>query len=272
MKKLFLSLMIGLHCLSYAQTVDSQASSPTTNEPKNSIKKGTWTIELSSGFRSEIFMSSTDHYYLDVKSGKRLSTPQIEAAVWYGLTNYFAIESGLAYVKYNTNWSVEYYESMHQHKMYSALQIPLRARFSIPIAKSNFHFFSSTGLVFQFPLQKSTTYFDMWLLRFIEFEGIIEPKINGHPQMNYTLSTLTPLHSFNVLLNAKMGFMYQFDFGLGISIFGEYYKGTRTMVTVYADYTETYFDTYGNYGNKSKANYKSKGDYWNTGIGVSYSF
>jgi len=50
MKKIFLYLMIGISSISYAQTVDSQASSPTTNEKKNSIKKGTWTVELSSGF------------------------------------------------------------------------------------------------------------------------------------------------------------------------------------------------------------------------------
>ena len=267
MKKIFLYLMIGISSISYAQTIDSQESSSTTNEQKNSIKKGTWTVELSSGFRSEIFESSDSYSFHSYKSGNKLSAPQIEAAVWYGLTNYFAIESGLAYVKYRTNWDVQYYESMHQHKMYSALQIPLRARFSIPMAKSKFHFFTSTGMVFQFPLQKSTSYWDMWMLRFIKFEGIIDSKINGNSQKNYTLSTLSPFHSFNILLNAKIGFIYQFDFGLGISIFGEYYKGLRNMVYINAQYVENLWSS-----SISSITYKSKGDYWNTGIGVSYSF
>jgi len=269
MKKLFLSLLIGLHCLSYAQTVDSQASSSTTNEPANSIKKGAWTVELSSGFRSEIFMSSSFVYnQIDVKSGKQLSTPQIEAAVWYGLTNYFAVESGLAYVKYNTNWT-HGFNSIPKHKLYSALQIPLRVRFSVPI-KNNFHFFSTTGVVVQLPLQGQTSNRRKDNVPYIYFSGDMSSDENT--QIAYDLATLSPTYGINILLNAKIGFIYQFDFGLGISIFGEYYKGTRRMATVSAVYTEAYSEIYGNYGNKSKANYITKGDYWNTGIGVSYSF
>ena len=116
-------------------------------------QQGNWAVELSSGFRSEIYESSK----LYTHSGKRLSTLQIEAAVRCRLREYFAIESGLAYVEYHTNWS-DYFD-IPKHKDYSALQIPLRTHFSVPITR-NFRFFASTGVVFQFSLKKIE--YDFW--------------------------------------------------------------------------------------------------------------
>jgi len=244
MNKIILTLLLGITTFSYAQ-------------------QGKWTVELSSGFRSEIFESSVRYAHYRYKTGNRLSTPQIEATIWYGLTNHFAIESGLSYVEYSTNWTVQYYGFIHRHKMYSALQIPLRTRFSVPIAKSNFCFFTSTGIVFQFPLQKRVSYMDTWMGRGSQFDGILESKITEHP-IEYTLSAYSPLHSFNILLNARIGFVYQFDFGVGISVFGEYYKGTRTMSDIFSQYNGGCTERY--------VTYNTKGDYWNTGIGISYSF
>jgi hypothetical protein len=48
----------------------------------------------------------------------------------------------------------------------------------------------------------------------------------------------------------------------GVSVFGEYYKGTRTMAHVRAQYDSNDF----------WSNYETKGDFWNTGIGISYTF
>jgi len=127
----------------------------------NDLQQQKWTIELSSGFRSEIF-ESTNHLYFDLKTGSRLSFPQIEMNFWYSIKDYFALESGLAYVKYNTNWGCGYKMFIPKHNIYSALQIPLRARFSVPLNRSNFSFFSSVGVALQFPLQRSIPRAYIW--------------------------------------------------------------------------------------------------------------
>jgi hypothetical protein len=255
MKKIILTLVLipilGLTTISFAQ-------------------QGKWTIELSSGFRSEIFVS-TDHGDAtggEIGTGKRLSFPQIEANFWYGIKDYFALESGLAFVAYNTNWSCVG-EFMPKHKLYSALQIPLRARFSVPISKSNFQFFSTTGIILQFPLQSRIP--NGWFPENDPYKDFYGEISHSWGKTNYRLISYAPMCGINILLNAKIGFMYKFDFGLGISVFGEYYKGTRTMVLIDAVYKEK-LNSESDYGYARRAHYESKGDYWNTGIGISYSF
>jgi hypothetical protein len=236
-------------------------------------QQGKWTIELSSGFRSEIF-ASTDHgeaTFSELKTGRRLSFPQIEASFWYGIKDYFALESGVAFVAYNTNWSCGLKAFIPKHSLYSALQIPLRARFSVPIGKSNFHFFSTTGIILQFPLQAKTP--RGWLdnLPYNPYEYFSGEISHSWGKTSYRLWSLSPMCGINILLNAKIGFMYRFDFGLGISVFGEYYKGTRNMVLIQAAYKEK-LNSEIDYGIERMSHYESKGDYWNTGIGISYSF
>ena len=83
---------------------------------------------------------------------------------------------------------------------------------------------------------------------------------------SYVLIAYTPLFEFNVLFDTKIGFQYQFDFGLGISVFGEYCKGTRIMAQI-----EGYYN-YSDGGVTTREDYITNGDYWNAGIGISYTF
>lgn len=224
-----------------------------------------WTVELSSGFRSEFFEAS--EHIAELKTGRRLSFPQIEVSFWYALKDYFALESGVAYVQYNTNWGCGYKMFIPKHKVYSALQIPLRVRFSVPLKESNFSFFSTTGVILQFPLQKTAPRFWNMENPYQYFDGEIDYS-SGYGKLHYDMCLYSPASGINILLNTKIGFMYQFDFGLGISVFGEYYKGTFTMATIDVVYTEIY----NGIPSKTMSYYKTKGDYWNAGVGISYSF
>jgi len=224
-----------------------------------------WTIELSSGFRSEIFESTS--YYKRYNLKAQLSFPQIEMNFWYSIKDYFALESGIAYVKYNTNWDCEYKMFIPKHNLYSALQIPLRVRFFVPFKKNNFSFFSSTGIVLQFPLQSKIPYAYIWNNHTRYFDGAVDDA-TSFGKTHYQLCVDAPIYGINILLNTKIGIMYKFDFGLGISVFGEYYKGFRTMAVIDATYTKVYSGI----PSSTQTNYETKGDYWNAGIGISYSF
>jgi len=236
-------------------------------------QQGSWTVELSSGVMIDTYESNNHEFGYPMRF--RPSFPQFEASFWYGIKDYFFLESGLSYVEYSTNWQCGYeigypkwkMAFIPKHKLYSALQIPLRVRFSVPFGKSNFHFFSTTGLIIQIPLQASTG--KGWFPENSpakDFYGEIKSE-----KTYYRLIAYSPTCGINFLLNTKIGFRYQFGFGLGISVFGEYYKGTRTMVLINAIFSEKPFNDYG-YNFERKSNYETKGDYWNTGIGISYSF
>jgi len=234
-------------------------------------QEGKWTIELSSGCRSEIF-ESTDHTDFELKTGRRLGFPQIEMSVWYGWKDYFSLESGLAFVPYHSNWAYGFDDDsktmyITKHPLYSALQIPLRGRFAVPI-KDNFYFFSSTGIVLQFPLQSKFP--NAWIQEIDPYQYFSGEITNSWEKIKYTLRVSSPMCGINILLNMKAGFMYRFDVGLGLSVFGEYYKGTRTMAEIVG------FNSIQSNQNPIPSNtyshYKTKGDYWHTGIGISYSF
>ena len=230
-------------------------------------QQGKWTVEVASGVRSEIF-ESTDHSYAtgaELKTGRRLSSPQIEASFRYGIKDYFALESGLAFLEYNTNWSCGLNAFIPKYKLYSALQIPLRARFSVPIGKSNFYFLSTAGIAFQFPLERTIP--ALWFPEndpATDFYGEID---HSWGETSYHLLSYSPMCGINFLLNTKLGFMYQFNSGLGMSVFGEYYKGTRTMVTIGATYKDKLLNE-SDYSAEKTSSYETKGDYWNVGIGT----
>jgi len=237
-------------------------------------QQGKWTVEFSSGVRIETYESHNHEFGYPMTF--RPTFPQIEVNFWYGIKDYFFLESGLSYVEYNSNWQCGYeigYPKwkrafISKHKLYSALQIPLRARFSVPLGKSDFHFLSSTGIVLQFTLQRSVP--NGWFPEndpYKDFSG----EINMGWKTSYCLIAYSPMREINILLNTKIGFMYQFNFGLGISVFGEYYKGTRTMVMIDAIYNEK-LSNESDYYPERVSNYETKGDCWNAGIGISYTF
>jgi len=267
MKKLFLILLLFVFICATTTVLAQDINNRDVQQQRK------WTIELSFGARTEIFESNNHEFGYPMTF--RPYFPQIEASFWYGIKDYFFLESGLSYVEYNTNWQCGYeigypkwkMAFIQKHKLYSALQIPLRARFSVSIYKSNFHFFSAIGLIFQIPLQTSTG--NGWFPEndpAKDFYGEFKSE-----NTYYKLIAFSPICGINFLLNTKIGFRYQFGFGLGISFFGEYYKGTRTMVLINATFSDKPFNDYG-YNFERTSNYKTKGDSWNAGIGISYSF
>jgi len=69
-------------------------------------QQGSWTVELSSGVMIEIYESNNHVFGYPMRF--RPSFPQFEASFWYGIKNYFFLESGLSYVEYSTNWQCGY--------------------------------------------------------------------------------------------------------------------------------------------------------------------
>lgn len=235
------------------------------------VKK--WTIEVTSATKSEIF-ESTDHRETgyELKTGRRISGPKIEINVRYNFTDYFALESGFSHISYCTNWSYGLKENglnnyVGKHELYSAIQIPIRAFFQIPISKK-IHFFTVCGFALQFPTQqKAPTISFGFTNPYQYFYGdLYYSWYDGF----YNLSALAPYNNIHLLINTKMGLSYNFDIGLSLSVFGEYYQGTRTMATIRGEYNNFKRIEYINLNAKSL--YITRGNYWSTGLGLSYSF
>lgn len=234
-----------------------------------SAQKGSWTIGLNSGLRGELFDAS-QHYRLYF-FGNKISFPPIEFNLAYGINDNFFIETGITYIETKTNWgfgTIDWgMEGRYcaQYKLYSSLQLPVNLKYNLPLFHSRFHLFTKVGLNIQIPLQK---------IRNLNFNADpVYMEYDGYSyKLEYNLDVTAPNHPINFLISTGIGCNYQFKNGIGISLFGEYFTGLRTMANIRILYTlvnmdiglspDWYDDEYITY----------RGDYWYAGLGISYTF
>jgi hypothetical protein len=159
------------------------------------------------------------------------------------------------------------------------LQIPIALKYYFPLGKSKFNLFAKTGIAFGIPLQKlrstSTYYPDSYPERsdsWIDSDGI---EGRDDQRMAYYTMIYAPRKPLNILLNAGFGFAYTFDFGLGLSVYTEYYTGVMNMAQISIHFRQEQYEHRLNEWESYDEGVEYvnfRGDYWNVGLGVSYTF
>lgn len=232
-------------------------------------QKGSWSIGIASGLRSEIFHGSK--WIRNYSFGTRISTPPIEINFAYGINDNFVFESGLTYIEAKTNWrfgAVDYgiYGIYcERYSVYNSLQAPLGFKYYLPIAKSNFSFFTKIGLNIQIPLKK----YDM----IAYFPDVITIDYSSNTyNLEYEVQIKSPTKMLSFLVSAGMGLSYYFNSGIRLSLYGEYYAGIQNTADILLRYTLIDMTTNKTYFNKYTEGLSYRGDYWNVGLGISYTF
>jgi hypothetical protein len=237
-------------------------------------QKGNWTVGIATGIRGEVCFSSD--YDRNFWSGREISTPPTTLFFGYNIAEHFQIESGLSYVEHKASYGVGTLEwglgnmRGEQFSLYSALQIPVHFKYMLPLGKSKFNFFVQAGLDLSIPLQKKRSM--SFMTDFFEEEwNYVSNGDSIYEHITYITGGGSPNHSLNLLINAGCGFSYRFSFGLGLSVSAEYYSGvtdmSRIRITFFREGSR-YLDSY-----KENPQYiVYRGDYWNVGFAVSYTF
>jgi hypothetical protein len=230
-------------------------------------QKGSWTIGLASGIRGDVTQSAKVQH--DYKFGNQLSSPPLELNLTYDINNNFSATIGIAYLEYQANWKSYYTKSgkttykPNYDMMYKTAQIPLNIKYHIPLGNSDFRFFGKLGLTLDI------------IADILASHPTLTPKVIDIDGKEYVYSSpyYTTVYNkkINCLINAGVGFAYRLKNGLGFSIVGEYYTGTRIMGEVLIKNTLSDMDT-----RLVIKEYEElllvKGDYWNVGFGISYTF
>jgi hypothetical protein len=245
--------------------------------------KGNWIISISSGVKSEICFATS--YSRKFWNDQHISIGPIELGFGYLFSNHIQIETGIKYSKNYVNYSFEAFNwggdivLKERKSLYPSVDIPLCIKYYLPLGKSNWSFLIKAAIDFNVPLmgKRSEVY---------EAEDIptdIFPwespstgeQVQALQRLYYSTIVEAPLRKMNILLNLGAGFSYQFKFGLGFSVYGEYYAGTMNMTRVAIPYRQEQFNNISNsweFYNEGTEYVTSRGDYWNVALAISYKF
>jgi hypothetical protein len=232
-------------------------------------QKGSWTIGISSGLKGEVYNSA--YINRDVYSGEKISFPPINLHVGYNWLDNIVLESGLTFVNYKTNWMMAghnwgmglFHPPMYY--FYSALQIPLNVKYYIPLGKSPLHLFIRTGLNFQIPIHEAEDYTPL------------ETKIFSSGVVLRYQYDMRDLKRFGILLNSELGLSYRLNNDLCVFVLAGYYAGLKKVARIIIEANAYYIGKDKNGNEYSDTEYGDegisfRGDYWNVGFGISYTF
>ncbi|MDR0367610.1 MAG: PorT family protein [Bacteroidales bacterium] len=253
------------------------------NTKKSSLPHGNWIVAISSGLRSETGFAT--NYSRSVRNNNlKLSVPSVEFRFGYMFSNRIQVETGVKYVQNFADYSFEAFDwggnttVDERHLLFSSLQIPLDMKYYISFGKSNFSLFVKGGIDFGIPVDKRSTQFveaeDVPTGVFL-WESSPDAKNQTLQRLHYSTRIESPLQKMNVLLSLGAGISYQFPFGLGLSIYGEYYAGTANMARIAITCRQEQFNAVSktwDFYNENVEYVTCRGDCRNFGLTVSYKF
>jgi hypothetical protein len=256
-----------------------------------SAQKNTWSIGVYTGFRVEKSIYGASEYYNGrltepTAMGKsHVSIPPVELNVSYHITNGLSLKWGVAYVEYRPQrlsldlggrtvrlgvGSVELNERGYEFryrpfKPFRFIQIPVLARYDFPFGKRGFSFFVQSGLVL-----------DIYCLgkNWNQYSG------DGSFEESFTVTfydktclqqmrRLATVNMFNMQLTGGAGFAYRFPQGWQVSLSWDGYAGVSKGKQGSYILIENYYTGAVEYVLSETISVK---DYWNIGLGVSYTF
>ena len=256
-----------------------------------SAQKGSWTVGLYSGVQGQITtafeqkpliaIDETGEYIggyhrTITRTMHRIYSPPAELAVRYNITDNFSVSSGIGYANYLLQWKYKKREQgvgdvmdrflLNTYWCETSIQIPCAFRYDIRLKNMGFSIFHKLGLYMDFSVTSDYHYSD-------NHRGL--PVDYNDKTYNFVFESRDELFSdnrkFNLLINAGVGFAYQFKSGLGLSLSGEYNIGTMRVKTFnyhlqlkppdtdIVDYEFNYW-------------IHNRNEYWNVLLGVTYTF
>ena len=256
-------------------------------------QKNTWTLGLHIGIKGEIVKSIEQKYYpcqleadecmddfhkwtTNFRTIHTISTePLIELTAEYKITDYFSIISGIGFMTSGIKWrSDSYWQGVNSHPLtrfadckqtfYEHFKIPIIFQCNIPIKNKGFSFFAKLGLYLDFSFSPSGSIQTPILDSLISY-GDREYKYE------FTPTFYRPVKKFNLSVYTGLGFSYQFNSGIGVSLSGAYNIGTlRTdRVSYNLKLKEPNTDIV-----KYEFNYHlyDRNEYWDILLGITYTF
>ena len=222
-------------------------------------QKGSWTLGFNTGTKGDVWQKGERETSDKYRSLYMIPfTLTLELNVAYGISDRISLQTGIAYV--------EKYPSIKRrdnfrfcNKLSQSAQIPVRLKYAYPIKQSNFYVVGSAGLIFDVIADDKSPFRDMVVTDYTEL----------HDYIIFTDASMSVYgKKINFLAHAGIGFEYRFKNGLTLSLCGEYNIGTRIMgeITI-NNHIPTHYD----YVIPADKIYL-KGDYWNVGLGISYTF
>ncbi len=254
----------------------------TPKEPVPSSKGG-WIIGISSGLRGEISFASQQERAF--RNKRRISAFPLEFSFGYLFDDKFFLGSGIKYTGNYTNYSLNAFnwgESEIEDKrylIYNSLQFPVDFKYCFYIGKTGLGIFAKAGINLSIPLKtKQTEVFtpDNYPQDSYQWTSPETGEdISVHQRLVYSVAIEAPLHKVNILGNIGLGFSYTFKFGLGFSLYAEYYAGMLNMARILIPYEQEQYNAitsqWESYSEGTEyVNFR--GDYWNFGLEISYKF
>jgi hypothetical protein len=241
-------------------------------------KKNSWTIGLYTGIQGQIISSVKQEYtrafYIGgekiinmwdapmIRIQHALShIPPVELTVKYNIGNCFSIVSGVGYRSY--------YLKVKDNPFYNFttrgdfIQVPIIFQYNIPLKKKGFSVFIQGGIGIDIGINSidrasySNEYDDRKANKVCYVENTAESYFNNGDR--------------NLLLHTGVGFSYNFDSGIGISLLGRYntgalYISTHSYHTVVKEVGTDIIEQ------EIKEQLYGKAECWNVLLGVTYTF
>lgn len=234
-------------------------------------QKGNWSLGFTVGLKGDV--SQGVHTQDKYKFENRVTSFPLGLNVTYEVSNNLSVTSGIGYIEYYMIWRKVNLKAAQiklnmpaSAMMYKSAQIPLNLKYSIPLGKSNFRFLGKAGVCLDIVVDRFNNHsFDYPKLYFIDYEG-------KNSMFTYSCYPMVYAKKINLLVDVGAGFSCRLKNGLGFWIEGEYYIGTRIMGELLIknriidllnrDIPLKEYDEF----------LIIKGDYWNVGVGISYTF
>jgi hypothetical protein len=254
-------------------------------------QKNTWTIGVYTGMQIQMLNSferdyisknysqttgeskNIDKWNTESRTINTISKyPPVELNIRYNITNNFSISSGIGYVSYLSMWNGlsngrhpldAFADNTYWRR--TCIQIPLNVRYDIRL-KKGFSFFSKLGLYMDYSVNSYSE-----KINFMPSIYVPNQADTTAYYSDFKIDYRSNGKKINLLINAGVGFAYQFQSGIGLSLSGEYNVGTMRKERFNHHLQIKEVDTH-------IVNYEydyyvhNRSEYWNILFGITYTF